>query len=182
MKKIITLLLVIAAVQATYAQDDNERIFKKFKVNFSLGYAAPQGDGTKAGAVVVIEPKYAVMEQLAIGLRLELAALVNINMDKTTGMARGVGSYLATGDYYFSHQNFRPFCGVGAGIFTTATATVSESDAGTFSPYTSQFGFMARTGFEYGHLRLGVEYNFLKDNAAYLSFKLGVNIGGGRKK
>ena len=40
---------------------------------------------------------------------------------------------------------------------------------------------MARTGFEYGHLRMGIEYNFLADKAGYLGIKLGVCIGGGRK-
>ena len=33
---------------------------------------------------------------------------------------------------------------------------------------------MARAGFEYGHFRLGVEYNFVKDKSGYLGLKLGV--------
>ena len=182
MKKIVTLLLAIASIQATYAQDDYDRIFKKFKVDISLGYAVPQGTGTKAGFVIAVEPKYAVMDELAIGVRIEAAALVNLNFDRTSGTAKAVGSYLATGEYYFSNDYFRPFAGAGAGIFTTASATVTDSDSGDFSPTKSQFGFMARTGFEFGHLRLGVEYNFLKDKASYLSLKLGVNIGGGKKE
>ena len=48
-------------------------------------------------------------------------------------------------------------------------------------PVDSKFGFMARGGFEYGHLRLGVEYNFLAARSGYLGLKLGVVIGGGRK-
>jgi hypothetical protein len=40
---------------------------------------------------------------------------------------------------------------------------------------------MTRAGFEYGHLRLGVEYNFVGDKMGYLGFKIGAVIGGGRK-
>jgi hypothetical protein len=40
---------------------------------------------------------------------------------------------------------------------------------------------MARTGFEYGHLRIGVEYNFVAEKSGYLGLKIGGVIGGGRK-
>ena len=39
-------------------------------------------------------------------------------------------------------------------------------------PIDSKFGFMARAGFEYGHLRLGLEYNFVSDKAGYFGIKL----------
>lgn len=183
MKKMISLTLVLFTLQASFAQkEEGEKgqIFKKFKVDVSLGYAIPEGSGTKGGVIFVIEPKYAIMEQLSVGLRMEGAALANVDLNGETGEVRLLASYIATGDYYFNNNKFRPFGGIGGGIFTMAKVDIENTEADI--PSSSSFGFMARAGFEYGHLRLGVEYNFLKDKAGYLGIKLGACIGGGRIK
>ncbi len=92
------------------AQDEGtgERIFKKFKVDVSLGYAAPQEStgtgGFKAGALFAIEPKYAILDELAIGLRIEAAVTARVDQNNETGNAKANSSYLATGDYYFSNK------------------------------------------------------------------------------
>ena len=182
--------LLVSAFLYTQAQEKSEsgtRIFKKFKTDVSIGYAIQQGagktSGTKGGALFVIEPKYAVMDALSVGLRMEAAVTANIDQTgNSSSSAKANLSYLLTGDYYFSNNKFRPFGGAGAGVFTTAsvddkTEIISAADI----PQTSNFGFMARTGFEYGHLRFGLEYNFVPDNAGYFGIKLGAVIGGGRK-
>jgi outer membrane protein X len=183
MKQAITLAFALFIFQLVNAQEKSDRIFKKFKVDVSLGYAIPQestGGGTKAGALFAIEPKYAVMEEVSVGLRMEAAVMANINEAGQSGSAKANASYLATGDYYFSNKKFRPFAGVGAGIFTYASVS-NASDNLDNIPVSSKFGFMARGGFEYGHLRIGVEYNFVADKAGYLGLKIGTCIGGGRK-
>jgi outer membrane protein W len=183
MKKLITFALALLVFQLVNAQETSDRIFKKFKVDVSLGYAIPQestGGGTKGGALFVIEPKYAVMEELSVGLRMEAAVMASISSSGQSGSAKANASYLATGDYYFSNNKFRPFGGAGAGIFTYASVS-SDNPAINSIPINSKFGFMARGGFEYGHLRLGVEYNFVADKAGYLGLKIGACIGGGRK-
>lgn len=183
MKKIFALALVLFCMQDSFAQKEassGTRIFKKFKTDVSLGYAIPQGSGTKGGVLFVIEPKYAVMEQLSVGLRMEGAALANVDLNGETGKVRVLASYIATGDYYFNNNKFRPFGGLGGGIFTMASIDIE--DTGTEIPSSSSFGFMARAGFEYGHFRMGVEYNFLKEKAGYLGIKIGACIGGGRLK
>lgn len=189
MKKKVSILAALLCIfsLSMQAQDEGtgDRIFKKFKVDVSLGYAIPQtsqGAGRNAGAIFVIEPKYAVMDQLSIGIRLEGAVMVNVDDAGETGKGQVNASYLATGDYYFSNNKFRPFLGAGAGVFTYANVS-TDDDISTIDdiPTTSNFGFMARGGFEYGHLRLGVEYNFVQDKSGYLGLKLGVVIGGGRK-
>jgi len=183
---ILTALLCIFSL-SMQAQDEGSggRVFKKFKVDVSLGYAVPQtsqGAGRNAGALFAIEPKYAVMDQLSVGLRIEGAAMVNVDAAGETGNAQVNASYLATGDYYFSNNKFRPFIGVGAGIFTYANVSSDDNYSSADDvPTTSNFGAMARAGFEYGHFRLGVEYNFVKDKSGYLGLKLGVVFGGGRK-
>jgi len=185
MKKLITFAFALLAFQLVNAQDSKsgDRIFKKFKVDVSLGYAMPQesgGSGTKAGALFAIEPKYAVMDEVSVGLRLEAAVMANIDANGGSGSAKANASYLATGDYYFSNNKFRPFGGAGAGIYTFASVSSGDSSLDNI-PISSKFGFMARGGFEYGHLRLGVEYNFVADKAGYLGIKIGAVIGGGRK-
>lgn len=185
MKKLITFALALLVFQLVTAQDaeTNGKIFKKFKVDVSLGYASPQesgGSGTKAGLLFVVEPKYAVMDNLSVGLRMEGAVMANIAKDGESGTAKANYSYLATGDYYFSNNKFRPFAGAGAGVFTFASIS-SDNPALDNLPVSSKFGFMARGGFEYGHLRVGVEYNFVGDKSGYLGLKLGAVIGGGRK-
>lgn len=108
--------------------------------------------------------------------------MVNVDEVGETGKAQGNASYLATGDYYFSNNKFRPFIGAGAGVYTYANVSSEDDISSTDDiPKTSNFGAMVRGGFEYGHLRLGVEYNFVKDKSGYLGLKLGVVIGGGRK-
>lgn len=178
--------MLLTSIQNVFAQTNNEkkdRIFKKFKTDISIGYALPQTSETDGGALFAIEPKYAVMDQLSIGLRLEAAVTVRIdNSGNSTSSAKANASYLLTGDYYFNNNKFRPFAGGGAGIYTTASVD-DNSNINSVSdiPMASQFGFMARAGFEYGHLRLGAEYNFVAKKSGYFGLKLGVCIGGGRK-
>jgi len=188
MKKQLSILTaaLLLLTLTTQAQEGNsgERIFKKFKVDVSLGYAVPQesqGAGSKAGVLFAIEPKFALMDQLAVGLRMEGAVMARIDQAGQTGNAKANFSYLATGDYYFNNNKFRPFGGIGAGIYTFASVDFDQDTELDNVPVSSKFGCMARGGFEYGHLRVGVEYNFVAKKAGYLGLKLGVVLGGGRK-
>lgn len=186
MKKMIILAATAFIFQMASAQETktDARIFKKFKVDVSLGYASPQesgGAGTKAGVLFVVEPKYALMDELSVGVRMEGAVMANVAKDGESGNAKANYSYLATGDYYFSNNKFRPFVGVGTGIYTFASVDFSDESTLDNIPVSSKFGFMARGGFEYGHLRLGLEYNFVGDKMGYLGAKIGVVIGGGRR-
>ncbi len=185
MRKIVTIVLLLTGTMSAFAQSEENkagRIFKKFKVDVSLGYAKPQTTGTDGGALFAIEPKYAVTDQIAIGLRSEVAVTVKIDKVGDESKAKGNLSYILTGDYYFSDKKFRPFGGLGAGIYTFASVdSDTQLNSAADLPTDSKFGFMARAGFEYGHLRFGVEYNFVDNKAGYLGLKLGACIGGGRK-
>jgi outer membrane protein X len=179
---IFTASLILCQFALAQKGNSNERNFKKFKTDVSIGYAIPQGSGTKGGVLFVIEPKYAVLDQLSVGLRMEAAVTANIDINGNTGSAKANASYLLTGDYYFSNNKFRPFGGAGGGIFTTASVDQNTTATSVSTiPTSSKFGFMARLGFEYGHFRMGAEYNFVADKAGYLGIKIGVCIGGGRK-
>lgn len=181
------------------AQDD----LKPFKVDVSVGYAIPGGEGAKGGVLFAVEPKYAVISNLSVGLRMEAAVVARFGGYDDEGNINDVsvkasGSYLLTGDYYFTgNYSFRPFGGAGAGIFSIASAEVT-STTGEVSGGT-KFGGMLRAGIEAGHFRMGVEYNLvpkttfagydengnpttgLTSSNSYLGIKIGVCIGGGRK-
>jgi outer membrane protein W len=187
MKKTCCTFLFLSAVMLSNAQD---RIFKPFKVDIAAGYAIPSGKGSKAGGVFAVEPKYAVNDNISLGLRLEVAATARgyiRNGQEFSGDVKASASYLATGDYYFNTNRFRPFAGAGAGVYSLASANfdatmeeVNEDDVTTGS----KFGFAPRAGFEYGHFRTAIEYNAIGKsgniNNNYLSIKVGFSIGGGR--
>lgn len=194
MKKVSLVILLVCAVAIVNAQE-----FKPFKVDLSTGYAIPSGKGAKGGILFVVEPKYAVMDALSLGLRMEIAVMARgYDLNNVDGGGsidvKAAGSYLLTGDYYFTSNTVRPFAGAGVGLFSLAAASADEN-TGSVATAKSKFGGMLRAGAEISHFRFGIEYNLvgstdLKDenNAtvgtsknSYIGIKIGAVIGGGRK-
>jgi len=184
MKKILFSSLLMGTAFFGNAQ---EATFKPFKVDVAFGYAAPSGgSGTKGGVIFAIEPKYALNDMITLGLRMEGAvtahATVDANGQDVTGDAKASGSYLLTSDFYFSTSKFRPFAGIGAGIYTNAA--VDDINASDEVKQGSSFGVAPRVGFELGHFRTAIEYNVAGKTGSfsnnYLGIKLGFFIGGGR--
>ena len=197
------LAIVFFSSILSFSSNSQESEYKPFKVDVSLGYAIPGGEGAKGGILFAVEPKYAVISNLSVGLRMEGAIVARFsgydeNGDVMDASVKAAGSYLATGDYYFNTgSSFRPFTGAGAGIFSIASAEVN-STSGEVSAG-SKFGGMVRGGFELSHFRFGIEYNIvpktkfdgydengnpttgLTSNNSYIGIKLGVCIGGGKK-
>lgn len=197
-------LLLIPVTLLSFSLFAQESDLKPFKVDISLGYAMPSGGGSKSGALFAIEPKYAVMENLSLGLRLEVAVVARFggydqNGDPQDVDVKGSGSYLATADYYFKNNyKFRPFAGAGVGVFTLASAESNSNSSGLDA--SSKFGGMIRAGIEVSHFRFGIEYNMvphttfdgydsngdpatgLVSKSSYLGIKVGVCFGGGPKK
>lgn len=183
MKKISMTALAVAAFVFSKAQ--SEQTFKPFKVDIAVGYALPSGQGSKAGALFAVEPKYAVSDNLTLGLRMEVAATAQGNManENTNVDVKASASYLATADYYLNSNSFRPFIGAGAGIFTNGSAS-GNAQTTTDVQTGSTFGFTPRIGFETGHFRTAIEYNVAGKTASvdhnYLGIKIGFFLGGGR--
>ncbi len=193
-------MLIAGIITSFSAIAQEESSLKPFKVDLSLGYAMPGGSGSKGGVLFAVEPKYAVISNLSVGLRMEAAVIARFSGFAADGSANEVsvkaaGSYLATGDYYFSdNYSFRPFAGAGAGIFSLASAEVNSTSEGVSAG--SKFGGMIRAGAELSHFRFGIEYNLvpktdfmgfdnngaqtkLTSKNSYLGIKIGVCIGGG---
>lgn len=204
MKNILAILSLVTIFSfSAKSQESESGGLKPFKVDVSIGYARPGGDGAKAGVLFAIEPKYAVISNLSVGLRMEGAVVARFagydeNGDPLDLSVKAAGSYLATGDYYLKdNYSFRPFVGAGAGIFSIASAEVKSTSGGVSAG--SKFGGMVRAGFEASHFRFGIEYNIVPKTTFegydengdyqtgltspnnYLGIKLGVCIGGGKK-
>ena len=194
------LLFALGTIMSFSAIAQSESDLKPFKVDLSLGYAIAGGSGAKSGILFAVEPKYAVMSNLSVGLRMEAAVIARFSGYDAEGSpnnasVKAAGSYLATGDYYFSYNySFRPFAGAGAGIFSLASAEVNSTQEGVSAG--TKFGGMIRGGIEMSHFRLGLEYNIvpkttftgfdsngdeakLTSKNGYIGIKLGVCIGGG---
>ena len=151
-----------------------------------MGYAIPAGSGSKGGVLLAIEPKYALNDQLTLGLRMETAITARantVNGETMDGDVKGSGSYLATADFYFNTNGFRPFVGAGAGLFSNASIDLNANSTDDVQT-AKKFGFMPRIGFETGHFRTAIEYNVAGKSGSinnnYLGIKLGFFFGGGR--
>ena len=190
MKNLKIAILFVAASFAAFNASAQSTTFKPFKVDLAVGFASPAGSGSKGGVLFAIEPKYSISDQITLGLRLESAltanAIVGTDGASLAGDIKSTTSYLATADYMFVTKTFRPFAGLGLGLYSVAGVTIENLDVTNGS---TNFGFAPRVGFEAGHFRAAIEYNFagkesdvnydLKYN--YLSFKVGFFFGGGKK-
>ena len=207
MKKLL-LIAVIAAfsfaasAQSSSSSTSSESKFHKFKVDITFGYAIPPSNSTsgtdniKAGATFVLEPHYRLTDAIALGLRIQGAALAYGNTsgsgENTSGSANvsAIYSYCPSIDFYLMNGGFRPFIGGGAGIYNQGSISVSGSDQGTtntgYVSLGSKFGFFPRAGFEAGHFRISAEYNVLGNDAngnssSYAAFNIGFFLGGGKR-
>jgi outer membrane protein X len=179
MKKILFTVVIALLSVLTQAQT-----FKPFKVDVAFGYAMPSGEGSKGGVLFALEPKYALNDNITLGLRLESALTGNgyeVNGETFSADVKAMGSYLLTGDYYINTNSFRPFVGAGAGLFSVASIKIEDSEAGSAEASGgSKFGFAPRIGFEAGHFRVAGEYNVVGDKSNYAGIKIGFFLGGGR--
>lgn len=182
MKKLLFFAAFIAMMFTAKSQSTN---YKAFKVDVMFGYATPSGSsgGVKAGATFTIEPHYRITNDIALGLRLEGAALgyeIKNSDGSSDAKVSLLNSYCATGEYYFMKGSFRPFAGGGLGFFTQSSINTNSVTAYKI-PGATKFGFFPTVGFETGHFRVSSSYNLLPDKAGYLAFKLGFFFGGGKK-
>ena len=194
MKKITyALALSLLVTSMGYAQD-----YKKFKVGIALGYAGATGYGSSGGAIFTLEPSYRLQDNFSVGLRLESAVITRGYSQSFSGSAdinvAAIGSYTVNGQYYFGSGTFRPFAGLGLGLFSMAavdynvSGTSGSIDAAAAE---SKFGFYPRVGFDYRHFSISADYNIISDTKdlygsgsfqnSYFGIRIGGFFGGGRK-
>lgn len=156
------------------------RVYRKFKVDVTLGYSQIMEDAVDAsyGFNFSVEPKYNVLDNLAVGLKLEAAGFI-LSDDEDYLTLASLPSVSLTSEYYFGKKTVRPYIGIAAGAYFPKVYEFDDETI-TYSGDT-KFGFAPRVGVQIGHFRVGAEYNIVEDGS-FLSIKLGASIGGGKKK
>ena len=149
------LLLVVLALFAFTA---NAQDYKPFQLYLGLGYAVPADGG--GGILFDIEPAYRLNDNIAVGLRLESAAMAKV-VGTTEASVSGVGSYTLNGKYYLGSSNFRPYVGVGLSLFALGQVSVDGAGATGNVEAGTTFGFYPRIGFDVGHFNINLDYNIV---------------------
>lgn len=181
MKKLILLIALTGFTVLAKAQSQD---FHAFKFDLGLGYAIPTnsgGDGLKGGVTLTLQPHYRITDDLAVGFRMEAAAIGYENKETEDVKVSALVSGCFSGEYYFLNGGFRPFIGAGFGLFDEESG-VGDTDSVTLSARTQNFGAYPEVGFEAGHFRMSAEYDIAGHNNNYVAFKIGSFFGGGKKR
>ena len=198
MKKLLTIIIVLLAVQTAYSQQTD-----RFRFQMDLGAAAPKGGGI--GALVNFEPQILVRRNIALGLRMGVAGLakdvIYYEIPKDyTGELSANASISGTANYYFNYGKGKaaPYIGGGFGYYALSSIDIqtTDIDAGDLGELKANFAWapMLRAGVELGKFRIGAEYNFVPksdlQNIAgevvgrsvneYFGFTIGYFVGGGK--
>ena len=194
MKTKIIFLGVLFLLSLEIAAQD----FKKFRVGFGISYLADH-PGVDAG--LSWEAGYRIKDNALIGFKAESAFASGNTINSKTVFFQ---------HYFPSSNRFRPFAGVGAGIYRPTNSMIGGCSPGPFQTHTTneetKFGFYPRAGFDYRHFTMTLEWNIAGTSSAivsndapptdieyiaphteymrnnYLSLKMGFFLGGGRKK
>ncbi len=186
-----TCILVAGLIFSKITTAQVGQIYKPFKIDVGLGRAGQPFDAN--GFLLYAEPSFTFADRYKPGLRFEYAIL----------SMKDIGSSALTFDYYFlTHIVFVYSPGV-AIVFIQLrlmVAVIRDLPYAEIVRSTRKSGGLARIGFDWHHFHLSMEYNFVpstyvtaigndvqnsptvvyKNN--YFALKLGVSIGGGKKR
>ncbi len=182
-QNIVLLLLMVLPLSA-----QNEYRSLKLDAGILVGEANKHDIGLIAP---YLEPKWNINNKFSVGLRLEYTfyrkeGFIDYTPDnpyKSDYDADGWNiSTILTGDYYFNDHYVRPFVGTGAGLYYMNIEKENAFDLN--KQHIIALGYMPRVGFNVGQIRFSFEYNFIFTNEVnldYFTFKIGYEIGGGKK-
>lgn len=199
MKKLFVIALLLTLCQYTMAQHAG-----RFRMGMDLGAAIPKGGGI--GALVNLEPKVNLKDNMNVGIRFGIAGLAKdvTYYDFTEDYEGEISANISisgTFDYYFNQggTQLAPYIGAGFGYYTLSSVQINNGDfdvPDNFGDLEADFKWapMVRAGVELGKFRMGAEYNFVPksnlQNASgevigeainqYFGFTLGFYVGGGR--
>lgn len=187
MKRAI-LYIVLLLSFASYATAQKDYHNFKFDVGMLIGDVSNHHVGLCAPYV---EPKFNINNSFTVGLRMEYVFYSKEDFIKYDPEEPYLSDFDADGwtfsvvptiDYYFNDHFIRPFVGIGGGIYY-----MFLSSKNSFVPVDEKiasFGYVPRIGLNVGQFRISCEYNAILSkevDLSYVSFKLGYEIGGGKK-
>jgi hypothetical protein len=198
MKKLMLCIGLVLLLGKAGAQE-----FKKFKTGIGFGITSPSNN-SGAGPLFYLEPGYRITDALLINFRLETALILADESDFENNVG-GLGSYTVNAQYYLGNNKFRPFAGLGVGFFRLATSKaelIPNGGGSVIYGYANKPGFYTRGGFDWGHMNVSIDYNFVtastiesidqvnanavivrkKSSNSYVGFRFGFSIGGGKNK
>jgi outer membrane protein X len=197
-------LLAVAALLfagTASAQAENYQPVR-FNVGLLVPYTPDTGSGGFGG---VVEGKYNLTDQIAIGLRLDGAVQFggSVGRDSASIDVGAVAAMLAKAEYFLTDSTVRPFVGFAAGMYTLGgqSVTAGEGTAGVTQAAGRAFGMAPQLGVDLGVVRLAATYNVLLDGELvvqevstdgspppevsvsrnYFGFELSFRIGGRRR-
>lgn len=195
MRKVFCIMFFYAFAIAAYSQGNELR---KFKGAIQFGYTWPSDGG--GGIAFIFEPGYRINDQIATHLRYESALMVRDIGGQSTKIAATRSFTINAQYYHLTNEKFRPFAGLGLGWFLPATVGFDIIEGGIAFSYepAGTIGLYPRLGFDYWHFTMLIDYNIIPKSEAqvavsngtkeirkfknsYMSIKLGLTFGGGRK-
>jgi hypothetical protein len=172
-----TTILIFGLFLCSLVSASAQTEFKSLRVDGGIGWGVPLEKDLSGGFTFYIEPKYEVINKLALGLRLEGAFFGGEGFGLSSG-------YMVTGDYYLNNNNFRPFVGAGLGVNEMGSITLTDDDKEIEMGGGAYLGALIRTGFDVKHFRATLSYNYGGKMGSeihhYVGLTVGFYIGGGR--
>ncbi len=188
-RQLFLLITLFFSFQIAYTQSRLDN--KSFKVDLGAGLSSLGSQGN--GSLLYLEPSYTFRAKYKVGIRFEHEG----------SSMKTIESKSISFDYFlYNYRQLGLFAGSGISDFN-----VTESGGcGGAAPgivtmrSTKRTGAFIRTGLEILHFRLSIEYNIVPSSYVtavavggeslgtvvyknnYISFKMGVMIGGGKKK
>lgn len=147
----------------------------QFHIELGPNFNLPQGDFADTydlGIGFYIEPKYALTDNIDIGLFLGSNGFAGADVAGQSYGAQAIVPVLATATYRLMDGKITPYGGLGVGMYFARAVEIDGVEVGDAN---SEFGFAPRAGVYVGRLNLGIAYNIVKDSD-YLQFNLGFRL------
>ncbi len=148
---------------------------------FRFGYAVPLDGDVDGGLAFGGELRYNATDNFSIGIGGD-GAIFGGDFGAANTDFGITGASLLLGDYYFSNTSGqRGFAGIGLGLFSTGTVTVTNNNVEEVIKGTTGFGLAPRIGYEFNHVRLQGQYNLtLKEGQSnYFGVTVALTLWGG---
>ncbi|OFY13101.1 MAG: hypothetical protein A2X11_13115 [Bacteroidetes bacterium GWE2_42_24] len=166
--------------------------FGQIKIGVNAGLGLPMGDfgdSYKMGFGGSVEGKYFLNENIAVGATFgyysftgkdELLTALSLGTESSADAKFTIMPILATVDYYFATEGFKPYVGAGVGLYSWKSK-VTIPNYGDYEVTGSDFGVAPTVGFCYGlsekiDLNVNAKYNMIFTEGSSTTY-LGVNVG-----